>query len=187
MESPLRSDLTKVSLLVFSLALFVHCAVDVITQSGNYVRSHVGRWPELTPGWPWLKFMLSSFHCPVCALTVVRREAHEQYGLYDPSYGFVADVEMWMRLSRHGDVAYVREPLVQIRERDRRHEAVEDGICMIGTIARIHRSYVPHNEQIKRSVGDSRFPPSYVGRKTCTSHGRDTLRSTHPWNPVSPR
>ena len=94
--------------------------IDVVRQDGSYVCSHVGDWPELTPGYSWLKVMLNSLHCPVCALTLVRREAHEKCGLYDPAGGFIADVEMWMRLSGQGDVAYVAEPLIAVREREHR-------------------------------------------------------------------
>src|SRR5262249_33191782 len=138
--------LTKMveTLSKYPSALFVHCAIDVITQSGAYVCSHVGEWPELSPGHSWLKRMLSSFHCPVCALTLVRREAHERYGLYNPSYGFIADIEMWMRLAMHGDVAYVRHPLVQTREREEGHQATANGIALLYTVASIHRRYIPH-------------------------------------------
>lgn len=102
-------------------ALFVHCAIDVIDQKGNYVQSHIGNWPELSNGHDWLKFMLRNVHCPVCALTVVRRSAHKKYGLYDPDYGFISDVEMWMRLSLYGDVAYLAEPLIEVREREHKN------------------------------------------------------------------
>jgi len=125
-------------------ALFVHCAVDVVRQDGSYVCSHVGDWSELTQGDSWLKVMLSSFHCPVCALTVVRREAHEKYGLYDPQYGFVSDVEMWMRLSQHGDVVFVAAPLIQVRQREPDHVASSNWATLLRTTSAIHRRYLPH-------------------------------------------
>jgi glycosyltransferase involved in cell wall biosynthesis len=125
-------------------ALFVHCAIDVITQNGTYVRSHVGDWPEVSPGHSWLEFMLGSFHCPVCALTLVRRDAHEKYGLYDSSFGFIADIEMWMRLALNGDVAYIREPLIQVREREEKHWATANEISLVRTAVSIHRRYIPH-------------------------------------------
>lgn len=124
-------------------ALFVHCAIDVVRQDGSYVCSHVGDWPELIPGSCWLKVMLNSLHCPVCALTLVRREAHEKCGLYDPAAGFIADVEMWMRLSEHGDVAYVAEPLIAVRERERDHSATKAWSSLLHTTAEIHRQYIP--------------------------------------------
>src|SRR5262249_506766 len=104
-------------------ALFVHCAIDTITQAGDYVGSCVSDFTHLTPGSEWLKLILSTLACQVCALTVVRRTAHEKYGLYNPEFDFVSDVEMWMRLSVNGDVAYVREPLIQVRDREQGHYA----------------------------------------------------------------
>ena len=124
-------------------ALFVHCAIEVINQEGRPLASHVGEWPELTPGAEWLKFMLGGLSCPVCALTLVRREAHERFGLYDPAHGFISDAELWMRLARHGDVAYVARPLIQVREREEGHHADANAIPLTHSIARIHRRYLP--------------------------------------------
>ncbi len=125
-------------------ALFVHCAIEVISQGSELIQTHVADWPDVTAGATWLKFMLRSLNCPVCALTVVRREAHEQYGLYDPSYGFIADVEMWMRLSNHGDVAYVRDPLIQVREREDDHVETKNSARNVRIAVDINRRYLPY-------------------------------------------
>lgn len=124
-------------------ALFVHCAIETIAQDGAIAHSHIGDWPELTPGAEWLRYMLRSLHCPVCALTIVRREAHERHGLYDLSCGFIADVELWMRLSSCGDVAYVPEPLVQVTEREEGHTETLNGDRWIRVAADIHRRFLP--------------------------------------------
>ena len=124
-------------------ALFVHCAIETIDEHGMITGSHVGDWPELTTGADWLKLMLRSLSCPVCALTVVRREAHERYGLYDRSCGFISDVEMWMRLSSHGDVAYVSEPLIQVAEREADHAETINGDRWLRVAADIHRRFLP--------------------------------------------
>jgi glycosyltransferase involved in cell wall biosynthesis len=123
-------------------ALFVHCAIETIAQGGAVTNSHIGEWPELTPGAEWLRFMLRSLNCPVCALTLVRREAHERYGLYDLSCGFIADVEMWMRLSSYGDVAYVGKPLIRVSEREENHAETVNNVRWIKTAAEIHRRYL---------------------------------------------
>jgi glycosyltransferase involved in cell wall biosynthesis len=128
---------------VHQSALFVHCAIDVVRQDGSYVCSHIGGWSELTLGDSWLKVMLKSLHCPVCALTLVRREAHEKCGLYDPRYGFISDTEMWMRLSKHGDVAFVAAPLIEVREREPDHAARSNWVTLLLTAAAIHRKYIP--------------------------------------------
>jgi glycosyltransferase involved in cell wall biosynthesis len=123
-------------------ALFVHCAIDMIGVDGHHVTSHVGAWPELTEGGRWLDLMLRSFSSPVCALTVVPRAVHDRHGLYDPAYGFVSDVEMWMRLASVGDVAYVAEPLVRVREREPGHWATANALRLSRTTAAIQRRYL---------------------------------------------
>jgi glycosyltransferase involved in cell wall biosynthesis len=123
-------------------ALFVHCGIEVIDEQGRHIAAHTGGWPELTSGRTWLEFMLSRWDCPVCALTVVRRSAHEQFGLYNSTYGFIADVEMWMRLSAHGDVAYVQDPLIQVRTREADHFAHQKFAAIWLTAASIHRRYL---------------------------------------------
>src|SRR5260370_24405083 len=87
--------------------------------------------------------MLSTPHCPVCALTLVRGSAHERYVVYNPTDGFITDVDMWMRLSMHGDVAYVREPYLLLRERERDHHANSNFAGITRTVARIHSRYLP--------------------------------------------
>jgi glycosyltransferase involved in cell wall biosynthesis len=124
-------------------ALFVHCAIDTITESGNYVQTFINDFSELTPGRDWLKVMLNTLTCQVCALTLVRRTAHETHGLYNPKFDFVSDVELWMRLSAAGDVAYVREPLIQVREREREHYATNNAVKLVRRTAAIHRLYLP--------------------------------------------
>ena len=89
-------------------ALFVHCGAVGIDESGRTVENWVQDLPELTHGERWVHRMLENFASPVCADSMARRTAHERFGLYDPDYGFVADVEMWMRLSHAGDVRLPR-------------------------------------------------------------------------------
>jgi hypothetical protein len=61
--------------------------------------------------------------------------------LYDPEFGFVADVEMWMRLTTHGDVAYSRDPLVRVCEREENHEATADPWPSMASIFATHLRY----------------------------------------------
>lgn len=124
-------------------ALFVHTAIEMIDDDGKRVATHVGDWAERTPGEEWLRLMLTSFSCPVCALTVVRRSTHEQHGLYEPRWGFVSDTELWMRLASRGDVAYIREPLIRVRTREADHFAVHHAPAIVKLLAGIHREYVP--------------------------------------------
>lgn len=123
-------------------AHYVHCAIHEITQDGRLVRTHVGDWNTLTPGHEWLRFMLSSLNCPVCALTLVRRESHARHGLYDPRWGFISDVELWMRLASVGDVAYVRRPLIRVRQRELGHHADVQALRLLRVTKRIQTKYL---------------------------------------------
>jgi len=125
-------------------ALFVHTGLLGIDDDGRATRSWIGDYAPLTPGKQWADLMLSRFDCPVCADSMVRRSAHERCGLYDPDYGFVADVEMWLRLCASGDVGYIAEPLIQLRDREAQHEYSGLSWELIETILRIQRRY--HDE-----------------------------------------
>ena len=144
------------ALIRYPSALYVHCASRTAGRRDQPASSNGGNFRELTPGAEWLKFMLETPHCPVCALTLVRRSAHELYGLYNPGYGFVSDVEMWMRLSLHGDVAFVAEPHLWLRQRESDHPAHFHFATITRTLARIHSDYVPRayagSERIKAQV-----------------------------------
>jgi glycosyltransferase involved in cell wall biosynthesis len=52
---------------------------------------------------------------------MARRSAYEKFGFFDPQFGFISDVEMWMRLSTKGKVGYVSEPLIELTPREREH------------------------------------------------------------------
>lgn len=123
-------------------AAFVHAGVVFIDQNSRQTgRRSVARYPKLSPGRAWLNHMLSRFDCPVCANSMVRRQAYEEYGLYDPDFGFIADTEMWMRLSLYGDVGYIAKPLIQVREREPDHKYSRINWALIDTVIRIHRLY----------------------------------------------
>ncbi len=123
--------------------LFVHSAIDAISQTGQYLATHNGKWPEVTAGSDWLKIMLKSLSCPVCALTLVPRSVHERFGLYDPTFGFISDVEMWMRLSLNGPVGFSAEELIQVRTREPGHITVTNAMGILRTNLLIHRMYLP--------------------------------------------
>ena len=138
-------------------ALFAHAGIEIVDQEGRSTGArHIGDFRELTPGRDWLATMLASFHCPVCALTMVRRDAHERFGRYDPAYGFISDVEMWMRLSENGDVAYAAKPLIRVRTREDGHEASVNPWPQFATVFAIHRRYIPRRyrglERLRRQA-----------------------------------
>lgn len=127
----------------YPTALYAHAGIEGVDQDGATTGwSDVTPWAPFTLGRIWLDRMLKSFGSLVCALTLVRRVAHERHGLYHPAYGFIADVEMWMRLSEVGDVAYAAEPLVRVRAREDGHFADVDPWPHWATTFAIHRRYV---------------------------------------------
>ena len=123
-------------------AIFVHAGVEVIDQDGQPKgQRYVGNFPQLSPGRVWLNRMLSRLDCPVCADSMVRRSAYEKYGLYNPAFGFVSDVEMWMRLCLSGEVGYLAEPLIRVREREANHPSENHSWDLMGTVLEIQRMY----------------------------------------------
>jgi glycosyltransferase involved in cell wall biosynthesis len=102
---------------------YVHAGLEVIDESGVPTgRMHVANYAARSDGLAWARYMLGRFDSPVCANTMVPRRFYERAGLYDPDFGFVSDVEMWLRLALTGDVAYVARPLIHVREREAGHE-----------------------------------------------------------------
>lgn len=147
-------------------ARYVHAAISRISHDEVSQKAITQKWPELTTGSLWLRKLLENFACPVCALTMVPRSVHENYGLYDQRYGFVSDVEMWMRLCLFGDVAYVQHPIIQIRDREPDHFATGAGEKILLIVAAIHRKYLPIafgpvRSKFQRLVLELRLAKSY--------------------------
>lgn len=68
-----------------------------------------------------------TFTSCVWGTVMVRRSAYEKTVPFNSRYGFISDVDMWLRLGRDNDVAYIPEPLITITPREPDH-----------TYARIH-------------------------------------------------
>ena len=137
-------------------ALFVHAGVAFVDLTGRPTgRQYVMRYAPLTAGKSWLNRMLSRFDCLVCANSMVRRRAYEEHGRYNPDFGFIADVEMWMRLCCHGDAGYIAEPLISIREREKDHEYSGISWQLVDTIIRIHKLY--HDKVFSGIYGQWRY------------------------------
>jgi glycosyltransferase involved in cell wall biosynthesis len=70
-------------------------------------------------------YILSNYlrTCASCVWGTVmgRRGAYVQAGGFNPSFGFLSDVDMWLTLARGADIAYVPEPLITIAPREAHH------------------------------------------------------------------
>jgi glycosyltransferase involved in cell wall biosynthesis len=121
---------------------YVHAGVAVIDQDGKPTgRTYVADYAARSDGRRWARYMLGRFDSPVCANTMVPRRFYEHAGLYDPDFGFVSDVEMWLRLALAGDVAYIARPLIRVREREAGHEYFATRWEVTDTMIRMLRLY----------------------------------------------
>lgn len=57
----------------------------------------------------------------VWGTVMTRRSAYLSTGPFDADYGFISDVDMWLRLARDHEVAYIPEPLITITPREPEH------------------------------------------------------------------
>jgi glycosyltransferase involved in cell wall biosynthesis len=57
----------------------------------------------------------------VWGTVMARASAYRELGHFDERFGFISDVEMWLRLASRFDAAYVPEPLITLGERPADH------------------------------------------------------------------
>lgn len=100
---------------------FVHTGIFWLNIDTGKKTRLVGPWDEMTSGRQIFENILWKWDCPICALTMVRKRCYESVGLYDPQFGFISDVDMWMRLSLSYDVGYIAKPLITCLERETDH------------------------------------------------------------------
>jgi glycosyltransferase involved in cell wall biosynthesis len=58
------------------------------------------------------KYFLHRLSSIVWGTVMARRSAYDKLLPFDSSFGFVSDVDMWIRMCLYYDVAYVRKPLI---------------------------------------------------------------------------
>ncbi len=126
-------------------ATFSHCAIVVVDSEGKVERErYLDRFAPLTGGEEFLdRVLLPQLDSKVTALTMVRRAALGGRQL-DPRFEAVADVELWLWLCTQGDVAYVNEPLIRVRERDARSVLYGNGLRWVHRVLEAKRMYLGH-------------------------------------------
>ena len=102
-------------------AAFVFNAYESLDENGEHRRYYFHDFPELIRGIDLLDNMLNRWDSPVRGTVMVRRSCYDEQGLFDPQFGHISDVDMWMRFAAHYDVAYVRKPLIRTSARERDH------------------------------------------------------------------
>lgn len=58
------------------------------------------------------KYFLHRLSSIVWGTVMARRSAYNKLLPFDPAFSFISDVDMWMRMCLHFDVAYIRKPLI---------------------------------------------------------------------------
>lgn len=89
-------------------------------RGGSFTYIHPGFEP-INDGRVLIDYQLTHFSSAAWGTVMVRREAYEQYGTLNAEYGFISDVEMWLRLATKGKVAYVPEALITLTPREKTH------------------------------------------------------------------
>jgi glycosyltransferase involved in cell wall biosynthesis len=71
-------------------------------------------------------FLNGPFDSPVWGTVMARRSCYDEAGYFDWRYGFISDVDMWIRLNIKYPVVYIRDPLISLAPRngDRPHAFV---------------------------------------------------------------
>lgn len=101
-------------------AAFAFCSyIFVDSEAKAETQRWVHNWSELLRGREFLQnVLLPRISSPILGLSMIRRTFVNERFL-DTAIGACADVELWHRLASVADVAYVKRPLIKVRERDR--------------------------------------------------------------------
>ena len=75
-------------------------------------------YPPLIEGQELGRRLLSSWSSCVFGTVMARRETYDRVGWFDPRFGNFSDVDMWLRMARYFDVAYVNEPIMDLMPKD---------------------------------------------------------------------
>lgn len=94
---------------------FVFTGVQNVDEDGRIVFTYVERrWPQTVSGQTIARWLARGWTSPIDASSVMtRRDRYRQVGGYAVDLGLGGDLDMWVRLSLTGKVAYIAAPLVQ--------------------------------------------------------------------------
>jgi glycosyltransferase involved in cell wall biosynthesis len=118
---PILLEKWAAALDAYPRAAFVFNSYRVIDSKGRTVSVYGEPLGPCVPGSVFLEriiFKRWRFDSPVWGTVMGRRSAYLAAGLFAPRFGFLADVDMWLRLAEHFDVAYIPDPLITLPSRD---------------------------------------------------------------------
>jgi glycosyltransferase involved in cell wall biosynthesis len=101
-------------------APFVFNAYDAFQSDGSRVL-YREPFQSRVPGAHIAAIYFRSLTSCVWGTVMTRSSAYAQKGLFDPTIGFISDVDMWLRLAKGREVAYVPEPLITVAPRESDH------------------------------------------------------------------
>jgi glycosyltransferase involved in cell wall biosynthesis len=122
-------------------ALFVFNGYYIEDGKGNRTTYLHPGFSELNEGKLLMDYYIETFSSAPWGTVMARKDAYDRYGLFDASYGFISDVEMWLRLGLHGKVAYIGEPLITLTPREGDHPYFHPHWKVIQNIFKIMSRY----------------------------------------------
>jgi glycosyltransferase involved in cell wall biosynthesis len=85
----------------------------------------------------------------VWGTVMARASAYARFGLFNPEFGFVADVDMWLRMACGSTVAYVPQPLITLMTKEADHSWTYDIWLRLFWLFRV---YAAHAETYRGRV-----------------------------------
>ncbi len=118
-----RADLIakwKMALDTIPTATFVFNAYDATQPNGSH---HIYQLPFelLVPGEEIALHYFRTVTSCVWGTVMARASAYVKAGLFDPSFGFISDVDMWLRMIYEAPAVYINEPLITLGQRPKDH------------------------------------------------------------------
>ena len=110
----------KTALDAVPTASFVFNAYEVIARNGTMSIS-CEPFDGQTPRYYIAQHHFRTLTSCVWGTVMARASAYKKAGAFNPAYGFISDVDMWLKLAHDHDVAYVAEPLITLTPREPNH------------------------------------------------------------------
>lgn len=102
-------------------ALFVFNEYNFLNERGDSSIHYRHNLSEINEGSVLMDYFLRTHTSGPWGTVMARTSAYKNYGGFNEKYGFISDVEMWLRLGLNGKVAYVSEPLIDLIPREKHH------------------------------------------------------------------
>ncbi len=150
----------KAALDKYPEALFVFNQYESVDEHDKFLRYYRHDLAELNDGYKLAEYFFDTFSSGPWGTVMARRVAYEKYGYFDPRFGFISDVEMWLRLGLNGKFAYVHEPLITLTPREKSHPYYYLHWRILGLNAQIQKLYYPmfkYHPVIATKYSDSFF------------------------------